>query len=152
MQRVVDAGAAAGLTVEPKTFSNETRTAQDAATNVGCEVAQIVKSLVFGSEHGPLLFLVSGANKLDTVKGAEAAGVSGLERVDANAARDATGFSIGATPPIGLVSPLPVYMDEDLLGHDVVWAAAGRPDSVFPVDPNELQRAAGARVAELKVD
>ena len=152
VQQVVDAGAAAGLTIDPRTFTTETRTAEDAARNVGCEVGQIVKSLVFGSEHGPLLFLVSGANKLDTKKGAAAAGVTKLERVDANAAKAATGYSIGATPPLGLAGALDVFMDEDLITHDVVWAAAGRPDSVFPVEPRELARAAAATVVDLKTE
>ena len=150
VQRVVDAGAAVGLQIEPTSFTTETRTAEDAARNVGCEVGQIVKSLVFGSEHGPLLFLVSGANKLDTKKGAAAAGVAQLERVDANAAKAATGYSIGATPPLGLETALDVFMDEDLLRYDIVWAAAGRPDSVFPAEPHALARAAGATVADLK--
>ena len=152
IERVVAAGAAAGMSVEPRTFTSETRTADDAARNIGCEVGQIVKSLVFGSERGPLLFLVAGDNKLDTTKGATAAKVSKLERVDANAAKAATGYSIGATPPLGLTSRLDVFMDRDLLRHDEVWAAAGRPDSVFPASPNELARAVNAEVVELKVD
>ena len=152
MQQVVDAGRSAGLEIEPKTFDAETRTAEDAARNIGCEVGQIVKSLVFGSEHGPLLFLVAGDNKLDTDKGAAVAGVGKLERVDANAAKAATGYSIGATPPLGLSTTLDVFMDEDLLDHNVVWAAAGRPDSVFPAAPADLARASGATVADVKVD
>ena len=150
LQRVVDAGAAVGLTVAPTTFMSETRTAEDAARNVGCDVAQIVKSLVFGSERGPLLFLVAGNNRLDVAKGARAASVAQLERLDANAAKAATGYSIGATPPLGLATALDVFLDEDLLRHDIVWAAAGRPDSVFPVNPKELTRAANAAVADLK--
>lgn len=150
VERVVAAGAAVSLTVEPRTFTSETRTAADAARNVGCAVGQIVKSLVFGSENGPLLFLVAGNNKLDTTKGAAAAGVEKLERVDANTAKAATGYSIGATPPLGLASELDVFMDEDLLQHDEVWAAAGRPDSVFPAAPKELARAAKAKIVELK--
>ena len=150
VQRVVEAAAAVGLTIEPRTFTTETRTADDAARNVGCEVAQIVKSLVFGSEHGPLLFLVAGHNRLDTTKGAAVAGVDKLERLDANAAKAATGYSIGATPPLG--HELEVFMDEDLMQHEVVWAAAGRPDSVFPVDPADLARAARAKVADVRVD
>jgi len=151
-QRVVDAGRSAGLRVEPRTFTSETRTAEDAARNVGCEVSQIVKSLVFGSERGPLLFLVAGHNRLDTEKGAAVARVAELERLDANAAKRATGYSIGATPPLGLATSFEVFMDEDLLAHDVVWAAAGRPDSVFAAPPNDLARAAGATVADLKID
>ena len=150
VQQVVDAAEAAGLSIEPQTFETETRTAQDAARNVGCDVSQIVKSLVFGSEHGPLLFLVAGHNRLDTEKAAAAAGVARLERVDANAAKVATGYSIGATPPFGLASALDVLMDEDLMDHDIVWAAAGRPDSVFPIAPSELARIAGAKVVEVK--
>jgi len=150
VQRVVEAAAAAGLHIEPRTFTTETRTAHDAARNVGCAVAQIVKSLVFGSERGPLLFLVAGDNRLDVAKGAAAAGVVELERLDADAAKAATGYSIGATPPLGFSRKLVVFMDQDLLVHDVVWAAAGRPDSVFPVNPDELARVADASVAALK--
>ena len=150
VERVVAAGAAAGLTVEPRTFTSETRTASDAARNIGCAVGQIVKSLVFGSEHGPLLFLVAGDNKLDATKGAAVAGVEKLTRVDADSAKAATGYSIGATPPLGLATELDVFMDEDLLQHDEVWAAAGRPDSVFPAAPEELARAAKAEVVALK--
>jgi len=151
-QRVIDAGRAAGLEVEPRTFTSETRTAEDAARNVGCEVSQIVKSLVFGSERGTLLFLVAGGNRLDERKGATVAGVDKLHRLDANAAKAATGYSIGATPPLGLASRFDVFMDEDLLRHEVVWAAAGRTDSVFPAQPIELARSANATVADLKVD
>ncbi len=150
VQHVIDAGAAAGLTIEPTTFTSETRTAADAARNVGCDVSQIVKSLVFASERGALLFLVAGHNRLDPTKGAEVANVTTLERLHANAAKAATGYSIGATPPLGLATELDVFMDEDLLQHDVVWAAAGRPDSVFPVDPSELARAANATVSNLR--
>ncbi|MGH2808781.1 MAG: YbaK/EbsC family protein [Actinomycetota bacterium] len=150
VQGVVDAAREAGLDIEPRTFSAETRTAQDAAREVGCDVAAIVKSLIFTSAHGPLLFLVSGANRLDAHKGAAAAGVATLERADANAAKRATGYSIGATPPLGLATQIPVFMDEDLLAHEVVWAAAGRPDSVFPVDPKELTRVTDAEVIDLK--
>ena len=152
IERVVAAGAAAGLAIEPRRFETETRTAEEAARNVGCEVGQIVKSLVFGSEDGPLLFLVAGTNRLDPAKGAAAAGVEKLERVDANAAKAATGYSIGATPPLGLAARLDVFMDEDLLMHTEVWAAAGRPDSVFPADPRELARAANATIVDLRAN
>ena len=147
---MVEAGAAAGLEISPRTFETETRTAQDAARQVGCDVSQIVKSLVFDSERGPILFLVSGSNRLDPQLGAAAADVARLTRLDATAAKTATGYSIGATPPLGLASELPVVMDEDLLAHDIVWAAAGRPDSVFPVAPGVLARATRAATARLR--
>jgi prolyl-tRNA editing enzyme YbaK/EbsC (Cys-tRNA(Pro) deacylase) len=148
--RVVQAGAARGLRIEPVTFDRETRTSQDAAAAVGCKVGQIVKSLVFDADGRAVLFLVSGANRVDPSKGAAAAGVDKLERADANKAREASGYSIGATPPLGHTTALDVFMDEDLLGYEQVWAAAGRPDSVFPADPSELARAAGAKVVDLK--
>lgn len=150
VQRVVGAARERGLDIDPVTFTSETRTAADAARSVGCDVSQIVKSLVFGSEKGPILFLVAGTNQLDVTKGATSAGVEKLERIDADGAKAATGYSIGATPPFGLASDLPVYMDEDLLAAEVVWAAAGRPDSVFAANPTDLAGAANATVADLK--
>jgi prolyl-tRNA editing enzyme YbaK/EbsC (Cys-tRNA(Pro) deacylase) len=148
--RVVAEGAARGVEVVPKTFPSETRTAQDAATAVGCDVAQIVKSLIFDSVEGPVLFLVSGTNRLDLAKGAAVAGVDRLERADANRAKAITGYSIGATPPFGLATEVPVFVDADLLEHDEVWASAGRTDSVFPAPPGRLVQAAGGVVANLK--
>ena len=150
IDRVVDAGRDLGIEVSPLTFDEETRTAADAARKVGCDVAQIVKSLVFEAEGRPILFLVSGANRVDLAKGAAAAGVDALDKADAQAARAATGFSIGATPPFGHTTEIPLFMDADLLAFDGVWAAAGRPDSVFPVNPKKLQEATGAVVSDLR--
>ena len=149
VRRVVEAGLAKGVDVSPLTFPQGTRTAADAARAVGCDVAQIVKSLVFDAGASPILLLVSGANRVDLSVAAAAAGVDRLERAEATLAKTATGYSIGATPPFGLASELPVLMDEDLHGHDLVWAAAGRPDSVFPVTPHALARASGAKVCRL---
>jgi Cys-tRNA(Pro) deacylase len=150
VRRVIEAGRELGVEVKPHFFSAGTRTAQDAAREVGCDVAQIVKTLVFMGDGSPMLFFVSGANRLDEHKAARAAGVSGLTKADANEAKDATGFSIGATPPFGHATRLRIFMDEDLLAHDEVWAAGGRPDSVFPVEPAALQKATAAEVVELK--
>lgn len=150
VDRVVETGRTLGIDVRPVIFDEETRTAADAARKVGCDVAQIVKSLVFQGGGRPILFLVSGANRVDLAKGAAAAGVDALDKADAQAARAATGFSIGATPPFGHTEEIPLFMDADLLAFDEVWAAAGRPDSVFPVDPKRLQEATGAVVADLR--
>jgi prolyl-tRNA editing enzyme YbaK/EbsC (Cys-tRNA(Pro) deacylase) len=149
VSRVVEAARAKGLDIDPVTFPEETRTAEDAARAVGCDVAQIVKSLVFDAGEAPILLMVSGANRVDLDVAAAAAGVAKLARADANRAKAATGFSIGATPPVGLPEDLVVLMDEDLMRHDVVWAAAGRPDSVFAADPAELARASGAKICRL---
>ncbi len=151
VQRVVDAGADAGIEVVPRRFPEGTHTAVDAAAAVGCRLEQIVKTLVFVDDAGePVLFLVSGANRLDPSKAAAAAGLSELRKADARATKEATGFSIGGIPPFGHDNPVPVFMDEDLLSFDEIWAAAGLPDAVFPVAPASLQRASGARVADLK--
>ena len=147
--RVVEAGSGLGLDVRPVTFPQETRTAADAAQAVGCELGQIVKSLIFVSDEEALLFLVAGFNRLDEDKAKAAASVRSLRRADAQLVRRATGYSIGSTPPFGHVTPLRVYMDVDLLAFDEVWAAAGRPDSVFPVDPRELAEATRASVCTL---
>lgn len=150
MARVIAAGAERGLVIEPVRFPSETRTAEEAAAAVGCELGQIVKSLVFDAGGRPVLFLVSGSNRVDAEKGAAAAAVSKLARADADTARKASGYSIGATPPLGHATHLDVFMDEDLLAFQEVWAAAGRPDSVFPVDPRALATAADARICDLK--
>lgn len=148
--RVVEAGASLGVTVEPRFFAEGTRTAQDAATQVGCDIAQIVKTLIFVGDGEPILFFVSGRNLLDLDAGATSAGVGKLEKADATTAKNATGFSIGATPPFGLAKPLRCFLDEDLLGYDEVWAAGGRVDAVFPISPQRLADVTGAVVARLK--
>jgi len=150
VRRVVEAGLSRGIEVRPVSFEEQTRTAADAARHVGCEVAQIVKSLVFMAGDRPVLLLVSGANRVDLSKAAAALGVDHLDKADADAARAASGFSIGATPPFGHATEIPAVMDVDLLAHDEVWAAAGRPDTVFPLSPEDLRRATGAPTADLR--
>jgi prolyl-tRNA editing enzyme YbaK/EbsC (Cys-tRNA(Pro) deacylase) len=152
LKAVVAAAHELGLVIEPQTSPEGTRTAADAARAVGCDVAQIVKSLVFVSDDSPLLFLVSGANRLDPERAARVAGVDRLDKADAGTVKKATGYSIGATPPFGHAQRLAVFMDEDLLAHERVWAAAGRTDAVFAVDPKRLQDATGAVVAKLGAD
>ena len=148
--RVVETGAVKGVEVRPVRFENETRTAADAAAAIGCDVAQIVKSLVFVADGTPVLFLVSGVNRLDPSLATRAAGATTLEKADATTVKQATGFSIGATPPFGHASEMQVFIDEDLLAFSEVWAAAGRVDSVFPISPTALARATGAKSAPLK--
>jgi Cys-tRNA(Pro) deacylase len=147
---IVETGRRLGIDVTPHTFASGTRTAEDAAREVGCDVAQIAKSLVFEAGGDPVLFIVSGANRVDLAAAARALGVDEVRRADANVAKEATGYSIGATPPFGHRRPLRVLMDEDLLQHTEVWAAGGRPDTVFAVDPHRLAAAAGADVCDLK--
>ena len=149
--RVVAAAANAGLAINVERFPEGTRTAADAARAVGCDVAQIVKSLVFIADGDPVLALLSGADRLDPARLAAATGATTVRRADGDEVRAATGFAIGGVPPIGHDRSLTVLIDERLLAHDVVWAAAGLPDAVFSVSPIALQAATGARLASLAV-
>jgi len=137
------------LDVTVREFPQGTRTAMDAARAVGCELGQIVKSLVFMAGARPVIALVSGPNRLDEARlGAIAGGR--VSKADAETARVATGYAIGGVPPFGHATELPVFMDRDLLGYAVVWAAAGRPDAVFEIAPDRLRELSKAVVAELK--
>lgn len=154
-ERFAERARALGVEVDITTYPEGTRTAGDAAAAIGCDVAQIVKSLVFIGEDAdggtrPLLALTSGANTADTAALAGATGVVRVRKADADEARTATGYAIGGTPPfghLGVTGP-EVLMDRDLLDHDTVWAAAGTPRTVFPIAPERLREVAGARVAD----
>jgi prolyl-tRNA editing enzyme YbaK/EbsC (Cys-tRNA(Pro) deacylase) len=150
IDRVADAARAHGLAIEIRRMGNSTRTAEDAARECGCDVAQIVKSLIFeGTASGHLcLFLVSGTRQLDLDKAAALAGEV-LKRADPRKIRDETGFAIGGVAPIGHLSEMPCFADETLLRYDVVWAAAGAHDAVFSAQPRLLFAAARAKVADI---
>ena len=149
VNRVVEAGQALGLEVQPVRFPEGTRTAVDAASAIGCDVGQIVKSLIFAVDGEVVLAYVSGSNRLDESKLAIAAGGTTCSRVDADAVRSATGFPIGGVPPFGHDSELRVFVDPDLLAYDVVWAAAGTWHDVFSLTPDQLVGASGGIVAEI---
>ena len=123
--RVVDAGRALGLSIEPRRFPDGTKTAADAAAAIGVDIGQIVKSLIFAVDGEVVLAYVSGANQLDEKKLAAAAGGAKCARVDADVVREATGFPIGGVPPFGHTKQLRVFIDPDLLQYDEVWAAMG---------------------------
>ena len=149
VDRVSAAARAAGLDISVTRFPEGTRTAEDAARAIGCSVAQIVKSLVFMADGRPLLALVSGANRVDMERLATAVGASEARRATGDEARAAGGYAIGGVPPFGHAQPLTVLIDRDLLDHAVLWAAAGLPDAVFAIAPDDLVRASGGRVLEL---
>ncbi len=151
MARVVDAAKALGLDIELRTMDRSTRTAADAAAACGCDVDQIVKSLVFeNARTGALtLLLVSGRHNADLDFLASTYELE-LKRCDGRRVREETGFAIGGVAPVGHLAPIPIHMDETLLSYDVVWAAAGRPDSVFAVDPARLREATGANVIQVQ--
>ena len=148
--RFREAAARRGLLAEIVMHETSARTAADAAAACRCDLGQIVKSLVFrGSETGlPLLFLVSGRHRLDVASASEAAGEA-IVRPDAAFVRAATGYAIGGIPPFGHPRPARTFMDRMLFGYETVWAAAGHPNSVFPVAPERLLVATGALAADL---
>jgi Cys-tRNA(Pro) deacylase len=149
-KRVADAARELGLEIEVREFPEGTRTAEDAARAIGVSVGQIVKSLVFLADGKPIVCLVSGPNRLDAARLASAIGAAKIDRADADAAREATGYAVGGVPPFGHTQTLSVYCDRDLLAYDVVWAAAGTPKNVFSAEPNALVAASRATVIDLK--
>ena len=151
MARVARAAADAGLTIRILKMPQSTRTAQEAADAAGCDVSQIVKSLVFEntSRKKPELMLVSGAHNADMDYISTHYGLT-FARCDVRRVRDETGFAIGGVAPIGHLNPIAVHMDRTLLDHAEVWAAAGRPDSVFSVDPKALAAAIAADLINVR--
>jgi len=148
---VADAARVLGLEIEVRAFPQGTRTAEDAAAAVQCDVAQIVKSLVFVVDDQPVVALVGGADRLDEDKLAAAAGGSTARRANADEVRAATGYAVGGVPPFGHTTRLPCFVDDALLAHDLVWAAAGTPTHVFASEPHALVAAADAQVATIRV-
>jgi Cys-tRNA(Pro) deacylase len=149
VDRVVAAAAERGVTIEPRPFPESTRTAAEAAAAIGVPVGAIVKTLVFVVDGEPVVALVSGDNQLDEKKLAVLAGGARCRRPDASVVREATGFPIGGVPPFGHARDLPVFVDEDLLAFEEVWAAAGTPHVNFAITPGELVRATGGTTASL---
>jgi len=147
INRVQHAAETAGLEIEVVRMPASTRTAREAAAACGCRVGQIVKSLIFeGAESGQLkLLLVSGSNEVDLARAPGTFG-EGLQRADPRRVREETGFAIGGVAPIGHLAPIEVWMDETLLGHDILWAAAGAPNAVFSLTPQSLLEVTGARL------
>jgi prolyl-tRNA editing enzyme YbaK/EbsC (Cys-tRNA(Pro) deacylase) len=148
IDRFTEAARAEGIEPQVRRFPEGTKTAADAARAIGCELAQIVKSLVFMADGVPLIALTSGANRVDPTRLAAVAGVPEVRRASPEEARAATGFAVGGTPPFGHPTPVRTYLDPSLEAFDEVWAAAGTPDSVFPLTPSDLKRATRAEPAD----
>jgi len=132
-------------------FTGSTRTAQEAADRVGCQLGQIVKSLIFKgrSSNTGILVLTSGVNRVDENKIGHYAGES-IGRADPEFVRTVTGFAIGGVPPVGHVQPLKTYIDEDLLQYTDVWAAAGTPNAVFQLPASDLVKITSGKVVQVK--
>lgn len=151
VERVRAALLAAGHPDTIAAFPEGTRSAADAAAAVGCDVAQIAKSIVFRAGARAVLVIASGANRVDMAKVAAAIGQP-VKRAEGGWVRDTTGFAIGGVSPVGHIAPPIVLLDADLLALDPLWAAAGSPQHVFRTSPAELLRITGARPAEVKED
>jgi prolyl-tRNA editing enzyme YbaK/EbsC (Cys-tRNA(Pro) deacylase) len=142
-----------GLALEIIEFDQTTHTAEEAASAIGCQVGQIVKSLLFLVNKKPVMALISGGNRLDEDKlaGLCDANRKQVKRADADLVKEITGFTIGGVPPFGHTSIFPLFLDEELMAFDQVWAAAGTPRAVFAIAPAILAQLSKATISNLKV-
>ncbi|MFI8291807.1 YbaK/EbsC family protein [Streptomyces sp. ms191] len=139
-----------GLEVEVRSFPDETRTAVQAAEAIGCQVSEIVKSLIFAADGVPVLVLMDGSSRVDVERVREELGAAAVTRADARIVRATTGYAIGGVPPFGHRTRTRVLADRGLLDHAVVWAAAGTPHTVFALDPRTLIAHAGGAVVDVR--
>ncbi|MER5216734.1 YbaK/EbsC family protein [Streptomyces sp. NPDC002838] len=136
--------------LEIRRFPDATRTAAEAAAAVGCELSQICKSLIFAADGVPVLVLMDGASRVDAELVRQELGAEKVTRAKADVVRETTGYAIGGVPPFGHRNRTRVLADRSLLDHDIVWAAAGNPHAVFPMEPKDLVAHAGATVADVR--
>ena len=150
-QKVQDILASLGFDYTVVEHAGSTRTAQEAADRAGCELGQIVKSLIFkGKDSGkPILVLTSGANRVDEKRISDYAGEA-IVRPDADFVRSVTGFAIGGVPPIGHIQGMETYIDEDFLQYGTIWAAAGTPNAIFELKTDDLQKMTDGKVVQVK--
>ncbi len=139
-----------GFSFEVKELPGSTRTAQEAADSIGCEVAQIAKSLVFKEKDTnlPILVIASGSNRVDVAKIEKETGLK-LGKADGNYVKERVGYAIGGIPPVGHNEPLETILDEDLRKYAVIWAAAGTPFAVFQLKPTDLEPLTSGRWLQL---
>jgi prolyl-tRNA editing enzyme YbaK/EbsC (Cys-tRNA(Pro) deacylase) len=139
-----------GAAGEVRELPEAVPTAAAAAAHLGCEVGAIANSLIFAADGEPLLVLTSGAHRVDTAKVAARIGAAKVKRADPDFVRSATGQPIGGVAPVGHPRPVRTLVDEWLAEHEVVWAAAGHPHTVFPTSYDELIRITGGTPAEVE--
>jgi prolyl-tRNA editing enzyme YbaK/EbsC (Cys-tRNA(Pro) deacylase) len=150
-QKVQDALAALGLSCQVVELSQTTRSAAEAAEAIDCRIEQIAKSLIFKGKRTarPILVIASGTNRVKEKRVGEYLGEP-LEKADADFVHQHTGFVIGGVPPVGHLERLEVFIDEDLLQYEEIWAAAGNPHAVFQLAPADLITMTGGRVVPIK--
>jgi len=139
-----------GFVPEARVYDEGTRTSQDAAEQLGCDVAHIAKSLVFAGPERAVVVITSGANRVDRKRKLKRAigfkpGLANPEYVE-----QSTGYLVGGVPPFGHTRSVDTIMDEDLMQFELVWGAAGTAQTVFPIEPQELQEISGAKLVDIK--
>ena len=139
-----------GFSPSAKRYEEGTKTSQDAADQLGCEVSHIAKSIVFEGEDGAIVVITSGSNRVDRKRKVKR--ILGFKPGMANPeyVLRSTGYAIGGVPPFGHTSPTTILMDEDLMQYDLVWGAGGTPQTVFPITPEQLRVLSGAPVEDVK--
>ncbi|KAA0930653.1 YbaK/EbsC family protein [Streptomyces apricus] len=138
------------LLSQVRRFPEATRTAAEAAAAIGCDQSEICKSLIFAADGVPVLVLMDGASRVDLDLVRQELGAEKVTRADADVVRETTGYAIGGVPPFGHRTKTRVLADRSLLDHDIVWAAAGTPYSVFPMNPKTLVHHAGGTLADVR--
>lgn len=149
VQAVQNALTAAEAKGQVIVLPDATTTAEQAAAALGVDIGQIVKSLIFDADGGPLLVLTSGVNRVDTAKVAKQFGYTSVKRATPEFVKEHTGQPIGGVAPLGHPKPIPTIVDTALAAYDVIWAAGGIPHAVFPTTYDELVRITGATPAEV---
>ncbi len=150
-QKVQEALEAHGVALQVVELPDSTRSAPEAAAAIGCEVAQIVKSLLFKTRKTgrPVLVLASGSNRVDEKKVRRIVGEK-IGKADADFVRAHTGFAIGGVPPVAHKVSLDALIDQDLLQHEELWAAAGTLHAVFALTPADLLKITAGQVVDVK--
>lgn len=151
-ERVTTALAAAGITGAVRTLDSSAHTAALAAEQIGIEVGAIANSLIFSADGDPLLIMTSGAHRVDTALVAEKLGVHSIKRADADFVREHTGQAIGGVSPVGHPAPIRTVIDRSLAHYPELWAAAGHPNTVFPLSYAELIRLTGGTELDVASD
>ena len=144
--RVKSALAEKSIPCEITYLEHDTRTSAQAAETLGCSISQIAKSLIFATgDGGAVLAVTSGGNRVRTDLLAAVIGKS-IGKANADFVRQKTGFVIGGVAPVGIAGPIQTVFDQDLFAHEVVWAAAGTPNTLFPISISDLYTLAGDRI------
>lgn len=147
--RVRAYAAERGVPIEIRRFAASTRTAQDAAREIGVSVGEIVKSLVFVAGDRAIVVLCCGDRRVSEERLREAVGATVMRRATADEAKRFTGYAIGGVPPFAHESRCETVIDEDMSRFETVWAAAGLPDAVFQIAVADLRRLSGAASARI---